>query len=64
VAVWAEQLEILQPVVEPVAVDVVEGQHNRSAPPVAESAVLALVLLEPLLEQADLQVVAPAMVLM
>src|SRR3712207_3958428 len=62
VAVRAEQLEVLEPVVVAVPVDVVERHAQRRAAPLLEAAALAPVLLEPQAEEPPLHVppAAPA----
>jgi len=47
VAVRAQQLEVLEPVVAAVAVDVVQREAERSAAPVRDPAQLAAIFLEP-----------------
>ena len=43
-AIGAEQAQVLEPVVEPVAVHVIELQREAKAPPVVESAACAAIL--------------------
>src|SRR5438093_786717 len=57
-AVSAEKFEVSKAVIAPVTVDVVELHVQRLASPLRDSAPLATVLLEALLEQAGLQVAA------
>jgi len=50
-AVGAEQSQVLEPVVAPVAVDVVELERDRRAAPLVLQATLTLRLLEPSRDQ-------------
>jgi hypothetical protein len=61
VAVRAQDLEILQSVIAIVSVDVVESHVQRLAAPLGYSTELTPVLLEALLHQPPLEVVAAAL---
>jgi hypothetical protein len=56
VAVWAEQRDVLERVVETIAVDVMKGHRDRLSKPFLDPAAFAAVLLQPGLEQALLEV--------
>jgi hypothetical protein len=58
VAVGAQELQVLEPVVAPVAVDVVELHVERPPKPLGQTADLAPVFLHTLLEEARFQVTA------
>ena len=60
VAVRAEHLEVLEPVVRPVAVDVVQRHRQRPPEPLVDPAHLATVLLQARADQALLDMVATA----
>src|SRR2546421_12282749 len=56
VAVGAQQAQVLEPVVEVVAVHVVKGHGERSTAPLGDAAVLATIVLEAVRDQAMLEV--------
>jgi hypothetical protein len=60
VAVGAQQLQVLQPVVLPVAVYVMEDDQERGASPFGKTAQLAPVCLQPEPHEAHLDVTAVA----
>jgi len=60
VAVRAQELEILEAVVEPIAVDVVKLHVERLPVPLADPAPLAAVVLEACLDQTRLEIPSAA----
>src|SRR5215208_7129491 len=56
--VRAQQLKVLEPVVEPIAIHVMERHRQWPSEPLGDSADLTAVLLEPLAEQPPLEVAA------
>jgi hypothetical protein len=60
VTVGTEKLQVLEPVVDPVAVDVVQRERKRLSVPLIETAPLAPILFEALFYKAHLHVLAAA----
>src|SRR5437763_16433685 len=60
VTVGAEQTEVPQPVIEPVAIDMMQLQRDGPVAPLAQAAGLAALGLQTGLDQPQLHVVSPA----